>query len=106
MCVGVYVYIYMTKYTQANTNIHTGCGFGDNAIYLASKGYKVLGFDFSQKAVDVAIYRSKQNNVSHLCEFVQADALNVPTSCLNGKKFDTILDSACLQCFDPNTQVP
>ena len=34
--------------------LDAGCGFGDHAIFLAKKGLKVVGFDFSEKAIDIA----------------------------------------------------
>ncbi len=37
--------------------LDAGCGFGDNAIFLAKKGMKVVGFDFSDKAVEIATVR-------------------------------------------------
>lgn len=40
--------------------LDAGCGFGDNAIYLAQKGYKCVGFDFSAKAIEVAIDRAEK----------------------------------------------
>jgi 2-polyprenyl-3-methyl-5-hydroxy-6-metoxy-1,4-benzoquinol methylase len=39
--------------------LDAGCGFGDNAIFLAKKGMKVVGFDFSDKAVEIAKARLK-----------------------------------------------
>lgn len=86
--------------------LDAGCGFGDNAIYLAQKGYRCVGFDFSAKAIEVAKDRAEKAGVSHLCEFCVGDALNVGDNPpLRRAKFDTILDSACLQCFDPKLQV-
>ena len=84
--------------------LDAGCGFGDNGIYLACKGYKVVGFDFSPEAIEIAKHRAADAGVSHLTEWVVADALNMKSSALSARKFDTILDSACLQCFDPKTQ--
>jgi SAM-dependent methyltransferase len=105
-----------------------GCGFGDNGIYLAQKGYRVVGFDFSAEAIQIAQDRAGRNSkkngvalkcgvtcqycvmialtfelfvaakagVAHLTEWVVADALNIQSSKLGGRLFDTILDSACL----------
>mmetsp|Transcript_49140 Transcript_49140/g.100291 ORF Transcript_49140/g.100291 Transcript_49140/m.100291 type:complete len:276 (-) Transcript_49140:291-1118(-) len=84
--------------------LDAGCGFGDNAIYLAQKGYECVGFDFSPEAISIARQRAADAKVASRCQFVVADALNVAYSPLADRVFDTILDSACLQCFDPATQ--
>ena len=34
--------------------LDAGCGFGDNAIFLAKHGIRVVGFDFSAKAIEIA----------------------------------------------------
>ncbi|EKX51680.1 hypothetical protein GUITHDRAFT_102945 [Guillardia theta CCMP2712] len=69
--------------------LDAGCGFGDNAIFLASSLTSAV---------------ARKSGVESECEFFQADALNLDKSVLSGRKFQTILDSACLQCFDPKTQ--
>ena len=35
--------------------LDAGCGFGDNGIFLAQKGYRVVGFDFSPEAISVDV---------------------------------------------------
>eukprot|EP00282_Hemiselmis_andersenii_P006300 CAMPEP_0114133830 /NCGR_PEP_ID=MMETSP0043_2-20121206/13838_1 /TAXON_ID=464988 /ORGANISM="Hemiselmis andersenii, Strain CCMP644" /LENGTH=235 /DNA_ID=CAMNT_0001227439 /DNA_START=379 /DNA_END=1081 /DNA_ORIENTATION=- len=85
--------------------LDAGCGFGDNAIYLAKKGHRCVGFDFSDRAIEVANKRASEAGVSHLCEFLVADALDAQAGGLRGRRFGTVLDSACLQCFDPTLQV-
>ena len=49
--------------------------------------------------------RARDAGVAGLCEFVVADALHLDRSAaLRGRRFDTVLDCACLQCFSPNVQ--
>mmetsp|Transcript_19554 Transcript_19554/g.30619 ORF Transcript_19554/g.30619 Transcript_19554/m.30619 type:complete len:274 (-) Transcript_19554:35-856(-) len=84
--------------------LDAGCGFGDNAIFLAKRGYKVVGFDFSSEAIEIAQDRAQKSGVSTKTEFYTADALKIAESPLRGRKFDTILDCACLQCFDLTKQ--
>lgn len=64
----------------------------------------MVGFDFSPEAIEIAVRRAAAAGVAHLTEWVVADALDVGCGPLRARKFDTILDSACLQCFDPKTQ--
>lgn len=49
--------------------------------------------------------RARDAGVAGLCEFVVADALHLDRSAaLRGRRFDTVLDCACLQCFSPDVQ--
>jgi len=41
-----------------------GCGTGRNSNYLASRGNVVIGMEFSKTALDLAIFRAKENNLS------------------------------------------
>jgi SAM-dependent methyltransferase len=84
--------------------LDAGCGYGDNGIFLAQKGYRVVGFDFSPEAIVEAKRRAAEADVGHLTEWVVADALHVSKGPLCGRRFDVVLDSACMQCFDPKTQ--
>ncbi|WP_243769976.1 class I SAM-dependent methyltransferase [Amycolatopsis acidicola] len=75
--------------------LDVGCGPGDNATFLASRGYHVTGVDGSRTAIDRA--RAKTDEV----EFVVADATR-----LDGfeDRFDTVLDSALYHCLDDDEQ--
>ena len=84
--------------------LDAGCGFGDNGIFLAQKGYRVVGFDFSPEAISEARTRATSAGVAHLTEWLVADALHLADGPLRDRTFDTVIDSACLQCFDPKTQ--
>ncbi|WP_405059215.1 class I SAM-dependent methyltransferase [Kribbella sp. NBC_01505] len=72
-----------------------GCGLGDNAIYLAGKGYQVLGLDAAATAIERARERARELGVE--VEFEVADALKLDG--FDGR-FDSVLDSACYHCFD------
>jgi len=43
--------------------IDLGCGTGENAIYLAHKGFDVTGVDFAEAAIDKARVRAKDSGV-------------------------------------------
>jgi SAM-dependent methyltransferase len=72
-----------------------GCGLGDNAIFLASRGYSVTGLDGSPAAIELARGRAAQAGVS--LTFGVADATD-----LTGYegRFDTVVDSALYHCLD------
>jgi SAM-dependent methyltransferase len=72
-----------------------GCGLGDNAIYLASRGYSVTGLDGSPAAIDQARQRAAVAGAT--VTFAVADATE-----LTGYegRFDTVLDSALFHTLD------
>jgi SAM-dependent methyltransferase len=51
--------------------IDLGCGAGNYAIWLATKGFQVAGIDFSEKAVELARKQAGRENVN--CTFMVGD---------------------------------
>ena len=72
-----------------------GCGLGDNAIYLASRGHSVTGLDGSAAAIEQARGRAAAAGVS--VTFGVADATKLTG--YDGR-FDTVVDSALYHCLD------
>jgi SAM-dependent methyltransferase len=72
-----------------------GCGLGDNAIFLASRGHSVTALDGSPAAIEQARDRAAQAGVS--LTFGVADATNLTG--YDGR-FDTVVDSALYHCLD------
>jgi len=72
-----------------------GCGPGDNAIFLATRGYRVTGVDMVPAALGRARARALGARVK--VDFVQANALELDKL---GRTFDTVLDSGLLHVFD------
>ncbi|MDI3315101.1 MAG: class I SAM-dependent methyltransferase [Mycobacterium sp.] len=72
-----------------------GCGFGDNAIYLAQRGFNVTGLDISPTALVTAERRARDAGVS--VRFAVADATK-----LDGytAAFDTVVDSGMFHTLD------
>ncbi len=69
------------------TVLDVGCGAGDNAIYLASRGFNVTGFDFSAKAISIAKQKASEKKVD--VTFFTLDALKIGDI---DKRFDTVID--------------
>lgn len=72
-----------------------GCGLGDNAIFLASRGHSVTALDGSPTAIEKARSRAAHAGVS--VDFAVADATNLTG--YDGR-FDTVVDSALYHCLD------
>lgn len=72
-----------------------GCGLGDNAIFLATRGHSVTALDGSPAAIEQARSRAAQAGVS--VTFDVADATDLAG--YDGL-FDTVVDSALYHCLD------
>lgn len=79
--------------------LDVGCGSGENALELASRGLHVLGVDWAAAAVDMA--RAKAAERSLEVGFEVADAHRLE---LLGRSFDTILDSALFHTFSDDAR--
>ncbi|MEV5878541.1 class I SAM-dependent methyltransferase [Streptomyces sp. NPDC052101] len=79
--------------------IDVGCGLGDNAIFLASRGYRVTGVDGSANAIDECRKRARAQSLD--VEFAVTDAAT-----LDGfeNRFDTVVDSALYHCLNEENQ--
>ena len=71
--------------------LEVGCGTGTNAIYLAQRGFEVVGVDISVLAVENA--RAKSHGC---CRFETGDFLNEPP----GGLFQFVFDRGCFHTFD------
>ena len=72
--------------------LEIGCGTGTNAIFLAQRGFTVLGVDISEVAVNTA--RAKAHG---LCRFDVVDFLAAPPA---GGPFAFVFDRGCFHAFD------
>lgn len=75
--------------------LDVGCGLGDNAIFLASRGHRVTGVDGAPTAIRQARERAIAQGVE--VEFAVAEATR-----LDGfeSQFDTVVDSALYHCLN------
>ncbi|OYD71878.1 class I SAM-dependent methyltransferase [Rhodococcus sp. OK302] len=73
-----------------------GCGLGENALFLADRGYEVCGLDASPTAIDIARERARRRGLEKAVDFGVADATD-----LSGYagRFSTVIDSALYHCF-------
>jgi 2-polyprenyl-3-methyl-5-hydroxy-6-metoxy-1,4-benzoquinol methylase len=71
-----------------------GCGSGENALFLASKGYEVLGIDRVPAAIEKAKAKAAERKIE--CAFQVADALELGKL---KKTFDTVLDCGLFHVF-------
>jgi cyclopropane fatty-acyl-phospholipid synthase-like methyltransferase len=68
--------------------LDVGCGTGENAIFLASRGHRVLGVDSAELAVKRAKKKATERNVK--ADFRVWDALHLHEL---GVRFDSAIDS-------------
>lgn len=50
-----------------------GCGTGTNAIYLAQRGFDVIGLDVSRRAIGLARRKARSSNVANKVRFERGD---------------------------------
>ncbi len=73
--------------------LEVGCGTGTNSLWLASRGFDILGVDVAPLAVEKA--RAKQAGATG-CRFESVDFLATPP----GGLYDFIFDRGCFHTFD------
>ena len=74
--------------------LDSGCGTGENALYLAGKGHEVVGVDLSRTAIAKARRKAAERGVE--ARFIVLDALRLGDL---GTKFDTVIDSGLFHVF-------
>lgn len=75
--------------------LEIGAGTGTNAIWLAERGFDVLGIDVSPLAVERA--RAKKGAGTPRCQFAVLDYLAAPPP---GGPFQFVFDRGCFHVFD------
>jgi len=74
--------------------LDAGCGTGENALYLASRGLEVWGIDAAPSAIRKARQKAEERGIA--VTFRVHDALDLPGL---GMKFDTVIDSGLFHVF-------
>lgn len=75
--------------------LEIGAGTGTNSIWLAERGFDVLGVDISTHAVEMAI--AKMNGRNLRCRFAALDFLAEPVA---DGPFQFVFDRGCFHVFD------
>jgi len=84
---------------QGPAVLDVGCGTGDNALYLAQRGFNVTGVDVSPAAIAIAKRKAHQLSADARCgpaHFVTLNAFQLRTLATN---FDTVLDFGLFHQF-------
>ncbi len=84
-----------SKGAFAGAVLDAGCGTGENALYVASLGLAVLGFDVAETALAIARKQAADRGTD--AEFVEADAFHLERL---GRTFQTVLDCGLFHVFD------
>jgi len=87
-------YVAAGRVAPART-LEVGAGTGTNAIWLAERGFDVLGIDVSPLAVEAA--RGKIAARTERCRFETRDFLTQP---IDEGPFDFVFDRGCFHVFD------
>ncbi|WP_198047014.1 class I SAM-dependent methyltransferase [Kutzneria sp. 744] len=80
--------------------LESGCGLGDNALFLAERGYQVTAFDAAPTAIEQDRAKAAERGLK--VDFVVADATT-----LDGIEggFNSVLDSAMMHCLTDEQRV-
>lgn len=68
--------------------LDVGCGTGENALFLASRGHEVWGVDSAPGAIEIARRKARDRGLS--ATFLVQDALHLQEL---GRTFETVIDS-------------
>lgn len=79
--------------------LELGCGTGTDSIYLAKKGFHVVGVDFSPTAIERAKDRARRDHLVGSCEFYLKDVCDL--SFLKNR-FDFAYDKTCFDNLAPS----
>jgi cyclopropane fatty-acyl-phospholipid synthase-like methyltransferase len=74
--------------------LDVGCGTGENALYLASRGHEVWGIDFVPQAIERADEKAKARELD--VHFQVSDALRLDQL---DRTFDTVIDCGLFHTF-------
>lgn len=76
-----------------------GCGLGEDAVFLAERGYEVTAFDISETAIEWA----RRLHPAHADLFMVADLLDLPSNLRH--RFDLAVEVHTLQALPPSCRL-
>jgi SAM-dependent methyltransferase len=79
----------------AGAVLDAGCGTGENALYVASLGLRVVAVDVAETAVSAARGKAAARGIH--ADFMVADALHLERL---AREFETVLDCGLFHSFD------
>lgn len=82
------------KPVRACKALDIGCGTGDNSIWLAHNGFRVIGADTSEIALEKAKEKAIKAKVK--CDFIKVDFLR---NKIQGAPFGFVFDRGCFHSF-------
>jgi len=74
--------------------LDVGCGTGENALYLAEKGFSVTGVDLTNRAIAAAREKAAERKVK--VDFQEGNALSLD---FKDSVFDNVIDSGLFHTF-------
>jgi SAM-dependent methyltransferase len=77
--------------------LDAGCGTGENALFLAARGLRVVGIDFVEEAIRRARVKATRRGLS--VDFLVKDATALGDW---GERFASVIDSGLFHCFSDN----
>jgi cyclopropane fatty-acyl-phospholipid synthase-like methyltransferase len=81
--------------------LDVGCGTGENALYLAARGFEVTGVDAVKAAIAAARDKARSRGLD--AAFIVHDALDLGTL---GVAFTTVIDSGLFHSFEDDEREP
>ena len=76
-----------------------GCGRGHDALYLAEKGFEVVGIDFAPSAVEYCRQQAAERGLDSRAHFEQHDMFKLPR--IFEGAFDFAFEHTCYCAIDP-----
>ena len=86
--------------TVVGSVLDAGCGTGEHALFFASRGHEMTGFDFLEEAVAAAKRKATERGLS--ATFVVKDALKLQEW---PARFDNVIDSGLFHVFSDEDRV-
>jgi cyclopropane fatty-acyl-phospholipid synthase-like methyltransferase len=80
--------------------LDSGCGTGEHALFLASRGLEVMGVDIAPSAIERARAKAIERKVA--LTLLVADVLDLPSL---GRQFRTVIDSGVFHVFENQAEV-